>query len=1180
VSISKNISKYLFILILGSITTFVSLISNAQLPHYNLHKINENGGVRSSDVIAISKDKQGYLWIATQFIVQQFDGLNCVNYNFNERIEKIICDCKNTIWVISRKNLYTLNRNTNQFEKFKVQLPENELIRDINTFNNSLLFISYRKIYKLSDDRKTIIALKNTNYENSPTNNTPFIVHKNKLIYSDLDSVFIYDYYTQEKQIVPIKNSETILKLDYPYIIVSNNRFQSFIIDIELCKQKNITKQLLKAFNTDETAIVFGSIPLLNNKYLLNTSNGFVEYDMRNNAILKPIIYCKGEPFKKLQSSQKSFTDENGDTYFSHPNGIYTISLQNSNIYYLRFYSNNKVQLPSNIRDFQEDEKGNMWLATTKGVFILNPLNGDIQEVAINLNETKENQLNSTRQLLLYKQYCFIGTTGNGIYVFNRNNKKTTRLRFNSNKQDAYKIHRLINDAYIWKLTQLNNDSIFIATGRSCFIYNLKTEQLDLLSFKSPTYNSRTFYIDSLNNYWYGTSDGLVILNKAFETKFIINEPFDDKRIAAFCSLDKTKMVIGSKGLYVAELKKNNTFSISKVKEVSDDYFIYCIEKDSKNNFWIGTNDGIIKYNPSTKTVQSFHESDNVQSDVFNSDGAFLSSKGIMYFGGRDGLNYFNPLFVRPNRTVLQPQLISLTYGNQQINTFDSSMYLHIPYKSRNILLRFSTPNYLMPYKIVYKYKLHENEEWKFVNNQTQVNIQSLSPGNYQLHLASSINGKDWFINHRTLFFKVLNPWWLSLWFFVLCFILFVLVIKLLVHLYKQKKEREHIDDAIQYFSNSSFEQNTLHDILWDITSNCVARLGLEECVIYIVHKETKTLHQRAAYGNKSTSNFKINNPIIIPIGKGIVGSVAATGKAEIVADTRKDERYILDDEFRLSEITVPIIYENEVIGIIDSEHKKANFFKDKHLNALTTIASICSVKISKSITKEQLDEVTKKVDILNHQIKEITFLNLRLQMNPHFLFNSLTSIQHLIISQQTNEAYKYLTIFSNFLRSILKFAEQTFISLEDEIKLLRMYISLESLGFAGTLTYKIFVSEEIEEEDVAIPSLLIQPFIENAIWHGLKNKVGEKFFSVTFSVIQDETICCSIYDNGIGRNVTKQINTLKSEHESKAIELAVKRLALLQEKTNRTAYLEIIDEAVGTRVNIYFPYTYYDLYD
>jgi signal transduction histidine kinase len=114
-------------------------------------------------------------------------------------------------------------------------------------------------------------------------------------------------------------------------------------------------------------------------------------------------------------------------------------------------------------------------------------------------------------------------------------------------------------------------------------------------------------------------------------------------------------------------------------------------------------------------------------------------------------------------------------------------------------------------------------------------------------------------------------------------------------------------------------------------------------------------LTQRAAFGPKNPHRREILNLIEIQVGKGIVGTVAATGKAEIIANTARDPRYIVDDERRLSEITVPIWVDGKVFAVLDSEHPKRNYYKRHHLRLLKKIAGICSERISKYLTEERL---------------------------------------------------------------------------------------------------------------------------------------------------------------------------------------------------------------------------------
>jgi hypothetical protein len=231
---------------------------------------------------------------------------------------------------------------------------------------------------------------------------------------------------------------------------------------------------------------------------------------------------------------------------------------------------------------------------------------------------------------------------------------------------------------------------------------------------------------------------------------------------------------------------------------------------------------------------------------------------------------------------------------------------------------------------------------------------------------------------------------------------------------------------------------------------------------------------------------------------------------------------------------------------------------------------------------KEAANKTKMKLMELNVKIAESKFLNLRLQMNPHFLFNSLSSIQVLIVSQKTTEAYKYLTLFSNFLRSLLNYAEKNFMPLDEELKVLKMYIELESLRFDKTFSFEINVDETLSNDEILVPSLMVQPFVENAIWHGLLHKEGDKRLAIQFINHEDEYLTCSIEDNGIGRVKSEVIqkNKIKSiVHHSKGIAIIKERLSLLQQKTGKPAHLEVKDlynqegESTGTKVIITIPY-------
>lgn len=198
----------------------------------------------------------------------------------------------------------------------------------------------------------------------------------------------------------------------------------------------------------------------------------------------------------------------------------------------------------------------------------------------------------------------------------------------------------------------------------------------------------------------------------------------------------------------------------------------------------------------------------------------------------------------------------------------------------------------------------------------------------------------------------------------------------------------------------------------------------------------------------------------------------------------------------------------------------------------------------------------------------------IRSQMNPHFIFNSLNSIQDLVLKGDVENSYTYITTFSNLVRRTLNYSDKEFVEFEDEIKLLELYLSLEKLRFKNDLSFDL---DSGNITDISLPPMLIQPFIENALVHGLLHKKGDKRIKIMFQ-LNDELICI-IEDNGIGREKAKEIKSRKSnQYESFSISAIERRFELLnntQKSNSGFVYTDIIEngEVKGTKVEIRIPF-------
>jgi hypothetical protein len=210
----------------------------------------------------------------------------------------------------------------------------------------------------------------------------------------------------------------------------------------------------------------------------------------------------------------------------------------------------------------------------------------------------------------------------------------------------------------------------------------------------------------------------------------------------------------------------------------------------------------------------------------------------------------------------------------------------------------------------------------------------------------------------------------------------------------------------------------------------------------------------------------------------------------------------------------------------------------------------------------------------LNQKIAETEMKALRAQMNPHFLFNSLNSVKMLINKGNSADAKSYLTKYSKLIRQILEYSREKFIRLDEEMEMLSLYLDLEQVRFKN-FEYTIDVAPGLEADFIEIPPMLLQPFVENAIWHGLMNKPDDpRNLSIIVHQEKSNTVII-IEDNGIGRKQAQLLKSRKgSQRESLGLRIGQERIDILKEQYGDGAKMQIIDleNPTGTRVVISLP--------
>lgn len=224
----------------------------------------------------------------------------------------------------------------------------------------------------------------------------------------------------------------------------------------------------------------------------------------------------------------------------------------------------------------------------------------------------------------------------------------------------------------------------------------------------------------------------------------------------------------------------------------------------------------------------------------------------------------------------------------------------------------------------------------------------------------------------------------------------------------------------------------------------------------------------------------------------------------------------------------------------------------------------------------QKLENIRTKAE-LQRQASELQMQALRAQMNPHFIFNSLNSINRFILENNKAQASEHLTKFSRLVRLILQNSQAPLISLESELESLQLYLELEAVRFDHHFEFTIKVEEDLDISSVKVPPL-IQPYAENAIWHGLMHKEEKGHLEVEL-FLQEDVLCCKITDDGIGRKKAAELKSKSaSSHKSMGMQITASRIEMLQQKKQLDAGIKITDmvladgSAGGTEVMLKIP--------
>jgi signal transduction histidine kinase/ligand-binding sensor domain-containing protein len=940
---------------------FLFIYNQVSAQEFSYQTFNAADGLPTSEIISLYKDSKGFLWVGTTLGVSRYDGYSFENFQSasgGHVIGNVVCikeDSRKKLWVGSHAGLFFLENN----QIYKANLSESDLqgINDILPEEDGSMWLAT---------------------ENGPVYIAPEILNNCKTDPVDLKK-YILPEWPQQNDNEDGRRATHINKAPDGTIFISN------FYEIYRYENNQITR-LLSEHNIENHFTIVAVFPVNRNKIYFNEAK-LGMHKLESDVITQI-------PFKLLYRPNAIISS--AFAWYPGVSGFYKFyPLEETVTFYFNTFDIDVTWL-SNVL---YDESGFYWVATHDGLIKVKPVLFKKYPLKTFYN--------------VQEVYSF-GETSDGKFLLGANRGKLYVREIDSFRFFLPNQQRIVPLAEIFDIYEDERKWLWFGTGYQGIAVYRKGKITRYMAEDGVHDDSIKKFFRSSSGKLYAIGDfGLTEIIVDKNDRIFFKKYKGKARMSQYGSFfgaveapDHTIWLGGEEGL--AYLKNDSLYSY---KLDGRDLYVNDIKKDQPGNVWITTGgEGLLhcafneqgkletirKYSerdglntstfmnilpardgniwvssprgisfiglsgPNKNRVLNFDEKDGFIKSGYNNLILYQDKKGVIWGGCSKGLTSFNPdsIVISVKKPLVYIAGIGLLNSKESIIAFADSMKdnlpanLSLPYDKNSVHISYTSVEFNNSKALRYFYQLVGFDTgWIYGRNERNVSYQNLKPGRYKFKVKS-INDKFLWSEEANFDFVITPPFWERWWFIALCVLAVVGIIYQFYRFFRQKYETQK---TLNHFITALYGKNTPEEIFRSIAYNCIHQLNFVDCVVYQLDPEKKVLVQKAAAGPKSPEGYEIINPIEIAIGKGIVGTVAKTGKAEIISNTQKDKRYIVDDALRLSEITVPMLVDGELYAIIDSEHPRKHFYKKHHQYILQTIAAICATRISKYLTEEKL---------------------------------------------------------------------------------------------------------------------------------------------------------------------------------------------------------------------------------
>lgn len=900
----------------------------------------------------------------------------------------------------------------------------------------------------------------------------------------------------------------------------------------------------------------------LNDRITICTKSGTSVYDLKTKEFYIPKI---NNYFPNYEVRNIKYMPEYDIWWIATSNGL--VSYQDNNQVVRHYYCIKDMKNTLSSDDLRclhivDDDK--LFIGTSNGITLFDVANGEVERINLNaLTNYYSSQIEVSQIISFSEDEIMISTYSDGLYIYNHKDGTATHI---SKFDRRYNI----SDNYIYDIYKDDKDIVWVATFNGLNRFENNFANFHTINiFEKGLMLSITYFLELENDdVLLGTESGVKIFNsddesiKDFKTYFNAKEDyFETLYVYSFYQYSDDMLWVGTRnnGLYIYDIKNDKLVNVAEeygIPKISH-AIVREITSDEFNNVWVATNMGLCCINLDTRRHRFYTNDKKDNTSLPNNDTYDLMlADGVVYVTTGDGLaiyrydtddfyTYRLPDEFTKGDVMKNNGLFNIVEGGDgkyYIGSYSSGLLSFAPetktFKSSRREDSFGT----MVYSIIPDY-----EGFLWASTSKGIMKYDLATKGVTLYDKSDgLQGNEFTPNASLrsrkgqIFFGGFSG--------------FNYFYPEEIHL--ETKEPKVVVTSLRANNDIKFRYLRDGDTVELTSKENSIEIGF--ATLNLVRKNMVKYSCRLDNYESEWSLYD-NKHRYVDYHKLRPGTYVFNLKAanEVNRWTAKP--------LQLTIIIHPTWYQTVA-------------FKISVVFILTLLFSILFYQRSRIIYQKR--EQRRKIAELETQMAQLKQKTLQLQMNPHVIFNTLNSIQQYIIGNDIDKAVRYLSSFSRLMRRILNNSNERYVPLSDELEAVRLYLELESMRLGNRFSYNIDVKQGIDVNNIEIAPLIMQPFVENAIIHGLVPKKNDCFLSIDISRLADNKLLCVIEDNGVGRRLSERLKKESGgSHKSYGMSITRRRLEMMSKISNGDFSVDIVDlyddkgEASGTRVNIVISY-------